>query len=252
MWRLHLFEFGDQPWFPQVLHDAETAYLTAAYRLFPLPRLWADKLETVLRRGEPAQILDLCSGSGGAMPMIIDELAARGYDVRATLTDLYPNPASTVHPRITWRSEPVDARCVPRELTGTRTMFSAFHHLRPDAAKAILKDAFERRQPICIFESGQGNLLGIASMIGVPFAVLALMPFVRPLRWQYLLFTYLIPVLPLIVLWDGLVSMVRIYSLEQMKELTAGLAAPGYAWEIGRLHLINIPGGLPYLIGRPL
>jgi hypothetical protein len=27
MRRLHLFEFGDQQWFPQVLRDAETAYL---------------------------------------------------------------------------------------------------------------------------------------------------------------------------------------------------------------------------------
>jgi nicotinamide mononucleotide (NMN) deamidase PncC len=39
-------------------------------------------------------------------------------------------------------------------------MFSAFHHFRPDAAKAILKDAFDRRRAICIFESGTGGWLG--------------------------------------------------------------------------------------------
>jgi hypothetical protein len=50
MRRLHLFEFGDQPWFPQTLRDVETAYLATAYRFLPLPRRWAAKLSTVLRR----------------------------------------------------------------------------------------------------------------------------------------------------------------------------------------------------------
>ena len=44
MWRLHLFEFGDKEWFPQVLRDAETAYLAIAYRLSPLPRHWAERI----------------------------------------------------------------------------------------------------------------------------------------------------------------------------------------------------------------
>ena len=88
-------------------------------------------------------------------------------------------------------------------------MFFSFHHFRPDAAKTILKDAFDRRRAICIFESGSGTLLGLISMIGVPVAVLALMPFARPFRWAYLLFTYLIPVMPLVVFWDGSVSMLR-------------------------------------------
>jgi hypothetical protein len=131
-------------------------------------------------------------------------------------------------------------------------MFSAFHHFRPDAATAILKDAFDRRRAICIFESGSGTLLAAGSMIGVPLAVLALMPFARPFRWAYLAFTYLIPLMPLILLWDGMVSILRIYSPEQMKKLTEDLEAPDYAWEIGGIQVLGIPGGLPYLIGRPI
>ncbi len=61
----------------------------------------------------------------------------------------------------------------------------------------------------------------------------------------------MIPILPLIILWDGVVSMLRIYSPEQMKELTADMRAEDYAWEIGRIHARGIPGGLPYLIGQP-
>lgn len=186
------------------------------------------------------------------MPQILEELGRHGYDARARLTDLYPNPRSVSHPRIAWVGEPVDAMRVSPKLAGVvRTMFSAFHHFRPDEAKAILKDAFDLRRTICIFEAGPGTLLGVATMVLVPVNVLAQMPFARPFRWAYLVFTYLIPVLPLIVFWDGIVSMLRIYSPEQMKELTEDLQAPTYAWEIGRIRFLG-SGGLPYLIGRPV
>ena len=58
--------------------------------------------------------------------------------------------------------------------------------------------------------------------------------------------------MPLIVWWDGMVSLLRIYSPEQMKRLTEGLRAPDYAWEIGEFHVRGIAGQLPYLIGRPI
>jgi hypothetical protein len=248
-----LFEFGDQQWFPQILRDAETAYLTAAYRVWPaLARQWAEKISTVLDPNRAVEIVDLCAGSGGAMPQIIGDLRRRHYEVRAILTDLYPNSNSGLDSRITWLPDPVDAKHVPSKLTGVRTMFSAFHHFRPDGARAILKDAFEHRRAICVFESGSGTPLGMAAMLGVPLAVLALMPLARPLRWAYLLFTYVVPLLPLLILWDGMVSMLRIYSPDQMRQLTAEFQAPDYHWELGQIKVRGIPDRLPYLIGRPM
>src|SRR5262249_12692999 len=129
MRRLHLFEFADQPWFPEVLRNGGTAYLATVYRLSRvLPLRRAPNVSTALRQDEPSEILDLCSGSGGPMPLIIEELVKLGYNVRATLTDLYPHPKSGSNPRITWSVEPVDATRVPSNLVGVRTMFSALHH----------------------------------------------------------------------------------------------------------------------------
>ena len=253
MRRLHLFEFGDQQWFPQILRDAEMAYLTAAYRVWPaLVRQWAEKISTVLHSNAAVEIVDLCAGSGGAMPQIIEDLRQRNYDVRAILTDLYPHPNSALDSRIKWLRDPVDAMHVPPKLTGVRTMFSAFHHFRPDSARAILKDAFEHRRTICVFESGSGTPLGMVAMLGVPLAVLALMPLARPLRWPHLLFTYLVPLLPFLMLWDGMVSMLRIYSPDQMRQLTVDLQSPDYLWELGLIKVSGIPDKLPYLIGRPI
>ena len=78
------------------------------------------------------------------------------------------------------------------------------------------------------------------------------MPLARPFRWAHLLFTYLVPLIPFIVLWDGMVSMLRIYSLEQMQNLTADLQSPDYFWELGHIQVRGVPDGLPYLIGRPI
>ena len=253
--RLHLFEFGDQPWFPEVLRQGETAYLSAIYRLSgSLPKCWAEKIATVLRRDEYSEIVDLCSGSDGPMLLVVEELVQLGYDVRVTLTDLYPpsHPKSESNPRMTWCAEPVDARHVPSNLAGVRTMFSAFHHFRPGPARAMLKDAFDRRQAICIFESGSGGVLNFGMALGHPIVLFALMPFIRPLRWSNLIFTYLIPLIPLSLFWDVIVSFMRIYTPQEISAMTQDLRAPDYAWEIGRIQVRGVPGGLPYLIGRPI
>ena len=60
------------------------------------------------------------------------------------------------------------------------------------------------------------------------------------------------PVDAFIVLWDGMVSMLRIYSPEQLKESNEDLQGPDYTWETGGLHLPGMPGEPPYLIGRPI
>jgi hypothetical protein len=55
-----------------------------------------------------------------------------------------------------------------------------------------------------------------------------------------------------IMLWDGMVSMLRIYSSGQMRQLTADLQAPDYHWELGHITVLGIPDRLAYLIGQPV
>jgi hypothetical protein len=253
MRRVHLFEFTDLEWFPQVLRDAETAYLAASYRLLrSLPRAWALVIAPQFTPSEPPEILDLCSGSGGPVPAVIEELEKLGINARARLSDLYPNQAPAQYNRITWIAEPLDASRVPANLTGVRTMFAGFHHFRPETAKAILENAFDQRRPICIFEAGSKTIPTLVSLLGVPVAVLLLMPFARPFRWVYLLFTYLIPILPFIVLWDGVVSWFRFYTPHMLRDMTAGLSAQDYRWESGSVKAPGVPSPLPYFIGRPV
>jgi len=254
--RLHLFEWHDQTWFPASLKAAMTSYLVAAYGITPFPKLWANCLSRLMSRDSVTEIVDLGSGSGGPIGRVMKELGECGFRACITLTDLYPN-FSGLHFRadeassIRYWPEPVDAARVPAELSGIRTMFASFHHFRPQAAREILRDAFQQRCPICIFEGTSRTPASIASALLIPLLVLLLTPLVRPVSWVQILFTYLVPILPGLIFWDGLVSQLRTYSVQEFEEFTRDLQSPEYRWEAGLIEIPRVPAGVPYLIGRP-
>jgi hypothetical protein len=254
--RLHLFEWEDQPWFPAFLRASMTSYLAASYGITPFPQVWADHLSKLMSREAMNDIVDLGSGSGGPVERVVHELGKRGFSTRVTLTDLYPNvsafEAGVSQPSfIRYWPEPVNASRVPATLYGIRTMFASFHHFPPNAARGILRDAFEQRRPICIFEASSRTPAGIVSTLLIPVLVLALTPWVRPLSWVQILFTYLIPILPLLIFWDGFVSQIRTYSARELEDFTRDIQSPAYRWETGLIEIPRMPAGVPYLIGCP-
>jgi hypothetical protein len=87
-------------------------------------------------------------------------------------------------------------------------------------------------------------------MLLVPILVLLLTPKIRPVSWLQIVFTYLVPILPLLIFWDGLVSQLRTYSVKELEGLTRGLQSPDYRWEIGLMQIPRMPADLPYVIGR--
>jgi hypothetical protein len=182
-------------------------------------------------------------------------LRESGIDVTVCLSDHNPNLAAFERARrlsthaVAFHPEPVDATHVPRGLSGFRTMFSAFHHLRPDQARAVLADAVARGEGISVFECGDWSFLTLGGLLGTPVAVLLLTPFIGPFRWSRLFWTYLVPVLPLVLLFDTIVSWLRFYSEPELRELTVGL--DGYQWDIGRVRIKPLPNVITYLIGVP-
>lgn len=255
MKRLQLFELEDQAWFPAAFRNAIRRYLAAAWSVTPLPGIWAKLLDEVLVETGRDRIVDLGSGAGGPAPIILRELRKFGRPVRLILTDLYPDLRSGVQKAeagIEYWPEPVNAAQVPAQLTGVRTMFASFHHFPPALAEGILQNAFLRREPICVFEMTSRTLVSAVSTLLVPLAVLAITPKVRPRSIFQLLFTYLIPLLPLMVFWDTLMSQLRTYSPQDLRRMTADLAASDYRWECRQVRVLHFPSPVPYLVGVPL
>ena len=89
-------------------------------------------------------------------------------------------------------------------------------------------------------------------MLPVPLMVLLMTPFIRPFRWSRLFWTYLIPVVPLVSLFDGLVSCLRTYSVAELRELVDGLEAENYQWDFGELKSKANPIPVTYLMGVPI
>ena len=62
----------------------------------------------------------------------------------------------------------------------------------------------------------------------MPVFAWILTPRMRPFRWSRLLLTYLLPLIPLVVLWDGLVSCCRTRTPQELLALTKDF--PQYDW----------------------
>ncbi|MGE5602930.1 MAG: hypothetical protein ACM30E_07750, partial [Nitrososphaerales archaeon] len=206
--RLHLVELEDQSWFPARIRDYATDYLRFVEAQMALHRPIAAILAGALRATQAGCIVDLCSGGAGPIPALVQDLANAGLPVRFVLTDRYPNlaafkgAAQASGGLIEYVAEPVDARRVPPDLGGFRTLFNSLHHFRPEDASAIIRDAAEAGQPIAIIDTANRspeNIVGL--FLFTPLMVLLATPLIRPFRWGRLFWTYLVPLVPLTCWW---------------------------------------------------
>jgi hypothetical protein len=257
--RLHLFELEDQPWFPAVIRDLATDYLHFLETKLDLHRPTVPLLGAALRETGLNHVVDLCSGGGGGIASLQKALQSEGLAIHFTLTDRFPNldafrqAESESSGKIAFEPESVDARSVPSRLRGFRTVFNAFHHFRPSDAISVLKDAARAGQPIGIFElPDRAAHTLIPMLLLTPLMVLLATPFIRPFRWQRLLWTYLLPLVPLTCWWDGIVSILRAYRPSELEQLAKSVAIERYCWRAGQVPIASTPGRLTYLLGTPI
>lgn len=256
MKRLHLFEFEDLNWFPQFLRNYVTDFLQSVSNRFDIYQPIVPILQKGLEKAKPQQIIDIASGGGGGWLSLSKHLFAENNDLKIILTDYFPNISAfqqTIKSgggNFEFIDESVDACNVPKNLKGLRTQFLSFHHFPPEKAKLILQNAVENHSPIAIFEAQERSLICFIAMLIAPLNVLFLTIFIRPFSVARIIFTYLIPIVPLIVLWDGIVSALRTYSIDEMKDLVEQAKnSDNFEWEINRVENRGLP--ILYLLGYP-
>jgi hypothetical protein len=241
MTRIHLFEFEDQQWFPGFLRKYVTDFLYFLSLKAGVFKKIIPMIDEMIGKTQTDTLVDLGSGSGGGLKGLYPDLKNKIPSLKIILTDFYPNLQTVKEINksgtgITYANESVDARNVPENFKGLRTMFLSFHHFRPAEARVILQNAVDRKSGLLIFESQERSFPSILAMFLSPLSVLFTTPFIRPFSAGRLLFTYLIPIVPLIVMWDGIVSSLRTYSLEEMNELVNKLEdKEKFSWETGKI-----------------
>jgi len=255
MGRIHLFEFEDQKWFPTMLRNFGTDFLQFLSNKTKMYQPIVDLLSETLNEKNQFRIIDLGSGGGGGLIWLNEELKKKNSDLKILLTDYYPNiPAfeftKSKANNFDYVRNPIDARNVPKKLIGVRTQFLSLHHFKPEDALKILQNAVDVNQSIAIFEAQERSFTSILAMLFSPITVLLTTPFIRPFRIERIIFTYLIPIVPLFILWDGIVSSLRTYSVKEMTEMVEKVKGnEKYEWNIGRIK--SGPGVVLHLIGKP-
>ena len=261
MKRIHLFEFMDMPWYPQTFRRIQTDYLQFVVTLNSGYKSLMPFFKRAIQKSETTEIVDLCSGGTGPWMRLQEQFKQAGLNATIKLTDKYPDPeaserwAGTSHQKIEYLSEPIDATNVPTHLKGMRTIFEGFHHFRPEQARLILQDAVEKKVAIGIFEASLKFPLGLILLfltpLITPVSYFLMTPFIKPRTLSRFFWTYLVPIVPLTTSWDGIISLLRVYSPKELEDLTELLQAKNYNWEIGLASTGTPIFDFTYLIGYP-
>ncbi|KAF6791744.1 hypothetical protein CSOJ01_14259 [Colletotrichum sojae] len=259
--RLHLFEIDDQPWFPSFLRAHVQEGLHVAWvNKFPVlqtaapAHLAAQVLQRVLGPRLPSYtFIDFCAGSGGPTPAIERTVnrhltAQKQPNVDFVLTDLYPNPeswarAAAKSDHIGYERQSIDAANAPRELLAGylgkdkkifRLFNLAFHHFDDPLAQAILKNTLENSDGFAIFELQGRDIhsLLMPALLGIGVFLMAPLHAWRLRSLTVLVFTYLIPILPFVLVFDGYISALRTRTSVEVETIMRSCGASMEGWEI--------------------
>jgi len=241
------------------MRDAITDYLHHAQNIFQPYLAIVPLLRQAIKRAGTTHIVDLCSGAAGSWLHLLPALRTAGSAITVQMTDKFVNRAALIHAcaqlpgELTFFPQPVDATAMPESFDGFRTVFSAFHHFPPDQAREILADAVRHGQGIGIFEFTQRSYLGLRRAAAILPLIFFWAPRIRPFRWSRLLLTWLIPIMPPILMFDSLVSSLRTYTPDELRGLARD-ADPGnsYVWETGEIPAEQSTVPITYLLGYPI
>jgi len=255
MRRIQFIELHEQDWFPDFLRNDVTDTLQGGLNLSRAYRPIVPLLQRALESAGNRSIVDLCSGGGGPWLDLARKLKGKSAPLHISLTDKYPNAIAFENVRarseipISFYEDPVDARKVPFQLDGFRTMFTSFHHFAPDEARAIIQDAVDAKQGIGIFEITRRAPSAIILIVLWSFAPFVFTPFVRPFRWSRLLCTYIVPLIPFVLLFDGIISCLRTYRPSELRDLAGQLSESDYQWQAGEFRDSYLKLPVTFLIG---
>tara|TARA_B100001971_G_scaffold37960_1_gene32965 strand:+ start:6245 stop:7003 length:759 start_codon:yes stop_codon:yes gene_type:complete len=226
--RIQFIELQDLAALPHIIRDGVTSYLEFLLRVFKIYDPVHLSIKEVLKDRPINRIIDLCSGGGG--PSL--NMANYFKDTPILLTDLYPNlsafkKAAQIS-NIDYINFSVNALDYKFQKGDLLTLYTAFHHFNDGDAKKLIQNAVASQSSICISEFVQRDLKSIALVLPSPIGMLFLMPLVRPFQLSRLFFTYIIPLIPFVTLWDILVTVLRIRTKSELMEMVKDI--DHYEW----------------------
>eukprot|EP01084_Bolivina_argentea_P197988 339168_1 len=273
--RIHFIEIHDQYWCPRFIRNIIINSIANGWCFFNMsniigsPALTASniiynlfhkhiKQDNVCSRSDEFVLLDLCSGSGGPLPFITNQLnKINNVTVTSIVSDLYPHLRkwcllSEKNTYVKYCTVPIDAtkantHKIMKNLnekidsienrTFIRTMFASLHHFKHKTVISILADLMKSNSPIIIIELGYTQRESFLLFFVMPFSLLFAYPLIIISEIKYYFFEaqnlHLINKIMKIVLmiiltpfWfsslinDAIISAARAYTESELLNLT--------------------------------
>jgi hypothetical protein len=213
-----------------------------------------EMLRNVTTKTRENNILDLCSGAGGPWPRLISLFSKDDVEISVTLSDKFPttkNNTKNSSTKITVSSIPIDALEIPLDSPKVITMFTGLHHFSPAEVKRIFKSVEEQKKGFCAFEVTELSFTCILAIFLMPLFLFVATPFIKPFSFKRLFFTYILPIIPFAVWYDGIISSFNSYKLCDLKKLVLTNSNASYNWEVGRKRSKWSLLYVTYIIGMP-
>lgn len=246
-----LFEFCDQPWLKGWLREA---YVDCLNFVLKVPGIYAHMLGPYSQWAAGTRsdkILDLASGGGGPIDTLLRNAEKTETPLpQILLSDLFPDirrykQLECEHgtERISYLEEKTDATEISQMNSIPRSICSAFHHFSEEQARRILEDSAKNSSGIFLMEPLQRDLPHFLFMIlSGPFLGMLTPFFSHRFSVKNLLVCTLIPIIPLMVQFDGIISVLRSYNNEEICALFPDTEREHFVIRSGTVRLLGFWG----------
>ncbi|MBK9592722.1 MAG: hypothetical protein IPO32_14915 [Crocinitomicaceae bacterium] len=227
MKRKQVFQFSNQKWYPQFLKRDMYEFMTWFVGKVNAAKPFLPVISEGLQHVPAHRIINIDSQIGAGFETVKDLISEKPEIINLPIQQF--NTSNS----------------------GLYLFVNSFHKLKPDVARNYLSEIAKSRNAVVVVEGNNDSLWQVVGMtVFVPLAVILSAPFVKPFRVTRLIFTYLIPVLPIVTMLDGFLALFKLYNPNDLNELVSEIPENNYTWKSAKAD--NGRGGkIMYLIGWP-
>lgn len=198
MKRKQVFQFSNQKWYPSFLKRDMYEFMSWFVGKVNAAKPFLPVLEEVIGNTQTKTIINIDSKIGAGIE---------------TLLPLLPEGSEIIN---------IELEKFSTHNKGIYTFINSFHQLDEKKAAYYLTQIANSGNSVAVLEGNNDSLWQVVGMtIFVPLTVILSAPFVQPFRITRLIFTYLIPILPVVTMLDGFLALFKLYNPNDLNELVS-------------------------------
>jgi len=240
-------ELEDYNWFPAALRRWQMEFIGSVAVWTKLYKPIATLLDKMIAENKIIALQDTCSGSGVPALYVHQQLHNK---IPLLLTDKYPvlsfeNKSSvsySVNSVDALKMQPVDGLCY--------TMYNSFHHFTNEQQQSFINKLAAANAPFLVAEILEPGIINVVKIFLTGMVLqLFIAPFIKPMSFGRLFFTYIIPVNLFTVTYDGIISVLKSKTVQQYKTLLKNSSTQNFTITVNNIK--NWKGNVVYIKGQP-